>query len=188
MTGQLEQQPAELVLADGSAGMLDTARVGRMGELVVELELLRRGWMVGNFNHTTLNSAGFDLFATKGTRSVRIRVKAKRPGVDCFRWSAKADGSVFLGLDPAAEDDFVVAVSFEADGRYDVYIMPSAVVDATLRAENDLWLSSAKANGQPRKPTGMRHIYMDARNDGTPSRGFAVRWSGRRNRWGALEG
>lgn len=169
-------------LADGTAAF-DTARIGRMGELVVEFELLRRGWMVGNFNHTVLNSAGFDLFATRGVQAVRIRVKAKRPGIDCFRWSAKADGRLFAGFDPAAQDDFVAAVSFEADGRYDVYILPTAVVEGTLKAENDLWLSGAKADGSPRKPTSMRHIYVDDRNDGTPSRGFAVRWASYRNAW-----
>ena len=74
---------------------LDTQRIGRMGELVVELELLARGWMVGNFNATTMNSAGWDLFATKAGRSIKIRVKAKRPGTSCFVWSRKRNGRVF---------------------------------------------------------------------------------------------
>ena len=63
---------------------IDTQRIGRMGELVVELELLARGWLVGNFNATTMNSAGWDLFATKAGRSAKIRVKAKRPGTSSF--------------------------------------------------------------------------------------------------------
>ena len=170
-----------------SPAALDTQRIGRMGELVVELELLRRGWIVGNFNHATLNSAGWDLFATKGDRSVRIRVKAKRPGVDCFRWSAKADGSVFLGHN-GASDDFVAAVSFSADGGYEVYVLPTAIVEQTLRSENDLWLSGAKANGEARKPTTMRNIYIDDHDDGRPSRGFAIRWAGYRNNWEGLDG
>lgn len=37
--------------------------VGRMAELAVEMELLARSWTVGNFNATTKNTAGFDLFA-----------------------------------------------------------------------------------------------------------------------------
>lgn len=45
----------------------DTARTGRMGELIVEYELLRRGWITGNFNHSTMNSAGWDLLATAVT-------------------------------------------------------------------------------------------------------------------------
>ena len=73
-----------MVTVDASA--VDTQRVGRMGELVVELELLARGWLAGNFNATTGNSAGWDLFAFKGERSVKLRVKAKRPGAQVFRW------------------------------------------------------------------------------------------------------
>lgn len=187
MIDMANQSVTPLPLASGSGTVFDTARVGRMGELVVEFELLRRGWLCGNFNHTVLNSAGWDLFATWEARSVRIRVKAKRPGVDCFRWSAKADGQIFLGLDPTVDDDFVAAVSFEADGSYHVYVMPSAMVEKTLQAENTLWLSGMKANGDPRKPTSMRHIYMDERNDGTPSRGFALRWAEYREAWDILD-
>jgi len=57
---------------------IDTQRIGRMGELVVELELLARSWPVGNFNATTMNSAGWDLFATKAGRSVRITRQSRR--------------------------------------------------------------------------------------------------------------
>jgi len=57
-------EPALAEPADRSMAIFDTQRIGRMGELVVELELLKRGWIVGNFNHTVLNSAGWDLFAT----------------------------------------------------------------------------------------------------------------------------
>src|SRR5688500_1072561 len=111
---------------------LDTQRIGRMGELVVELGLLSRGWIVGNFNATTLNSAGWDLFACKGDRSVRIRVKAKRPGTMAFRWSAKADGSVLAGFTPESDDDYVAAVSFEAARNPDIYIIPSRIVEEAL--------------------------------------------------------
>jgi len=184
MTAMVE--PASLGLGDRSMAIFDTQRIGRMGELVVELELLKRGWIVGNFNHTVLNSAGWDLFATKGDRSVRLRVKAKRPGIDCFRWSAKADGSVFLGHN-GARDAFVVAVSFEDDDSYAAYVLPPPIVEQTLRMENDKWLSGMKANGEARKPTSMRHIYMDHQDDGRPSRGFATRWAGYLNAWASLE-
>ena len=47
----------------------DTQRIGRMGELMVELELIARGWHVGNFNTSVNNSAGWDLLVlAKGTR------------------------------------------------------------------------------------------------------------------------
>ena len=156
-----------------------------MGELVVELELLKRGWIVGNFNSTTMNSAGWDLFATRGTRSVKIRVKAKRPGVDCFRWSAKADGSVLVGLAETG-DDFVAAVSFEASGGYEVFIIPSDVVEHTLRFENGRWLAGSKPGGGARKPTPMRHVYLNDRSDGAPGHGFVTRWAAYRGAWDGL--
>ena len=179
-------EPIAVRLADQSYAALDTQRVGRMGELVVEFELLKRGWIVGNFNSTTMNSAGWDLFATRGTRSVKIRVKAKRPGVDCFRWSAKADGSVLIGL-ADTDDDFVAAVSFDASGQYEVFVMPSLVVERTLRNENARWIAGTKPGGGARKPTTMRHIYISDRDDGAPSHGFATRWAPYRNAWGLLE-
>lgn len=123
---------------------LDTQRIGRMGELVVELELLSRGWLVGNFNSTTANSAGWDLFATKGRRTVKIRVKAKRPGVATLRWSAKPDGRVLWGLEDGADDDYVAAVSFETSGLPDVYVLPSAAVESALTGNHARWLGGSR--------------------------------------------
>lgn len=169
----------------GEIAAFDTQRTGRMGELVVELELLRRGWITGNFNHSTMNSAGWDLFATRGDRSVRLRVKAKRPGVANFRWSAKADGSVFLGHH-GADDDFVIAVSFEADGSHVAYVVPTGIVAEALEAEHQRWLAGPKRGGGSRKDTPMRSIYIDDREDGAPSHGFATRWASYRDAWSLL--
>ena len=96
----------------------DTQRIGRVGELVVELELIARGWHFGNFNASTGNSVGWDLFAAKAGRAVKLRVKAKRPGTSCFRWSSKSDGTILLGLEKNDPSDFVTAVSFEEDGSH----------------------------------------------------------------------
>lgn len=157
-----------------------------MGELIVEYELLRRGWITGNFNHSTMNNAGWDLFATRGNRTVRIRVKAKRPGVANFRWSAKADGTVFLG-NTGADDDWVVAVSFEADGSHTAYLVPTAIVADTLEREHRRWIIGEKHGGGARKNTPMRSIYINDRDDGSPSHGFALRWSQYRDAWLLLD-
>lgn len=186
LAGGNSPEPIAVRLADQSYAALDTQRVGRMGELVVELELLKRGWIVGNFNSSTMNSAGWDLFATRGIRSVKIRVKAKRPGIDCFRWSAKPDGSVLLGL-AETDDDFVAAVSFDAVGGYEVFVMPSLVVEQTLRDENARWIAGTKPGGGLRKPTSMRHIYINDRDDGAPAHGFATRWGAYLNAWELLQ-
>jgi hypothetical protein len=185
MNDEADERVPAMRLADGSMAFFDTQRIGRMGELVVELELLKRGWVVGNFNHTVLNSAGWDLFATRGDRSVRIRVKSKRPGVECFRWSAKQDGVVFPGFTGAA-DDFVAAVSFDPDGSYQVYILPTGIVNDTLEAENASWLAGTKRDGSQRKAPSMRHIYMDDRADGRPGRGFATHWACYLDTWNLL--
>ena len=179
-----ETAPA-LIGGEKEIATFDTQRTGRMGELVVELELLRRGWIVGNFNSSTMNSAGWDLFATKGNRSVKIRVKAKRPGVINFRWSAKPDGSVFYG-DTGSEDDFVAAVSFEPNSGHVTYIVPARVVSATLAAEHAAWLGGAKANGGARKDTPMRSVYIDDRAADAPSHGFKAKWAGYAEAWDTL--
>ena len=180
------EEPIAVVLADGSYAALDTQRVGRMGELVVEFELLKRGWIVGNFNSTTMNSVGWDLFATRGNRSVKIRVKAKRPGVANFRWAAKREGTVFGGADDG-DDDFVAAVSFASDGTYCTYILPARVVEQTLAAEHLVWIGGRKADGGMRKDTPMRSIYIDDRDDGAPGHGFKKRWAVYCDAWSSLE-
>jgi hypothetical protein len=165
---------------------IDTQRIGRMGELVVELQLLARGWLVGNFNATTANSAGWDLFATRGARSVKLRVKAKRPCVDCFRWSAKPDNHIFLHLTPDGDDDFVAAVSFGEIGRPVVYVLPSRVVEDELRQNHADWLSGTKRDGGARKDTSMRHLYIDDRHDLGPAHGYHTRWAAYRDAWHVL--
>lgn len=170
-----------MVLIDPTT--IDSQRIGRMGELVVELELIARGWLVGNFNASTANAAGWDLFATKGGRSIKLRVKAKRPGTDCFRWSAKTDGSIFIGLAPDDEGDYVAAVSFGDDGKHDVYLVPTLVVDRALKQNHSQYLASAKKNGDPRKDGSQRNLHLNHRTE-TAGHGYALTWDRYKGSWG----
>lgn len=165
---------------------IDTQRIGRMGELVVELELLARGWLVGNFNATTMNSAGWDLFATKGGRSIRIRVKAKRPGTSCFVWSKKRNGRVF-DLTDGDDEDFVAAVSFEAAASPAIYVLPSHIVEDELLASAAAWLAGERRGGGQRKDTSVLRVHIDHRVD-TIGHGYAQRWADYRGGWEMLEG
>lgn len=167
---------------------LDTARVGRMGELIVELELLARGWLVGNFNATTSNSADWDLFATRGNRTVRIRVKAKGPGTSSFVWSLKKDGSVFPRLHPAADDDFVAAVSFEAGVPPVVYVLPAGRVQNDLLTAHRAWLAGKKRDGTARKETSALRLHMDEDDGRRPGHGFLRLWKPFKGDWAGLEG
>jgi len=164
---------------------LDTQRIGRMGELVVELELLARGWMVGNFNATTMNSAGWDLFATKAGRSIKIRVKAKRPGTSCFVWSRKRNGRVF-DLIESDDHDFVAAVSFEAAGPPAVYVLPAPMVESELLTSSAAWLAEAKRDGGQRKDTSVLRVHIDRRTD-APGHGYAQKWESYLHAWSDLE-
>lgn len=164
---------------------IDTQRIGRMGELVVELELLARGWLVGNFNATTMNSAGWDLFATKAGRSVRIRVKAKRPGTSCFVWSKKRNGRVF-DLTDGDDADFVAAVSFEAAGSPAIYVLPSSLVEDELLTSAAAWLAGERRGGGQRKDTSVLRVHIDHRVE-VIGHGYAQRWAGYRGAWEGLE-
>lgn len=159
--------------------------VGRMGELVVELELLSRGWLVGNFNSSLTNSAGWDLFAAKPGASVKLRVKAKRPGTECFRWSADPSGRVLHGLSNDDPSDFVAAVTFRPEGGYEAYVVPAAVVEAELAANHLAYVSAPKRDGSARKDSPQRNLYMDDR--GPIGHGYLRRWAQYRNAWDALE-
>jgi len=163
----------------------DTQRIGRMGELVVELELIARGWHVGNFNASTGNSAGWDIFAAREGRSVKIRVKAKRPGIDCFRWSGKGNRRILLNLDDNDLTDFVAAVSFEEDGTEAVYILPSIVVERALARDRIDYLAIPKRDGTPRKDTNQRNLHL---NDdmARPGHGYRVRWREYESAWASL--
>jgi hypothetical protein len=162
--------------------------VGRLGELVVEMELLARGWVTGNFNATTANAAAWDLFAAKAARSVKLRVKAKRPGVDGLQWSAKADGSIFLHLDPNDSADFVAAVDFRPAGNWDVYVLPTMIVADALSSHHSRWLSTPRRDGGVKKDTARRILQINDRSPETPGQGFRQTWSKYLNAWHLLEG
>lgn len=156
-----------------------------MGELVVELELLSRGWLVGNFNSSLTNSAGWDLFAAKPGRTAKLRVKAKRPGTECFRWSADPGGKVLHGLSTDDASDFVAAVTFHAEGGYDVYMVPAAIVEAELSENHMAYVTAPKRDGSARKDSPQRNLYMDDRD--AIGHGYLRRWVGYRNAWHTLE-
>lgn len=102
-----------------------TQITGRMGELVAELELLKRGWWVTNFNDATTNFIGWDLFASKDNKSIKIRIKAKRTGETMFRWNAKSSECILPNLRLGDSEDFVFAVSFNDNPKgYEVYTCP----------------------------------------------------------------
>lgn len=161
-------------------------QIGRMGELIVELELISRGWTVGNFNASTTNSIGWDIFAAREGQSIKLRVKAKRPSIDCFRWSAKSDGSILLGLSPSDGNDYVAAVSFEPNDTYSVYLLPSLKVEKELSNNHAAYIAQPKKDGSAKKDSNQRNLFMNSRMDRS-GHGYLVKWQKYRNAWEILK-
>ena len=60
--------------------------IGNAGEYYVMAELLKRGVVAGLMPR---NAPSFDILATRGNRTVRIRVKTKSAQYDNWRWIVK---------------------------------------------------------------------------------------------------
>ncbi|MCB9988318.1 MAG: hypothetical protein H6868_03165 [Rhodospirillales bacterium] len=165
---------------------LSAQMVGRLGELAVERELLKRGWMVGNFNANIANAAAYDLFAVKGRRRVCLRVKTTSGHM--IQYTVKSHGSAFNDLSADDDGDFVAIVLMEGEEPLAFYLVPSTVVDETLRTANEEWLQHPKKDGSPRKKTN--HRALDFKGDKTPSaphKGMGKRWEQYKDAWKILE-
>jgi hypothetical protein len=166
--------------------------IGRLGELAVEMELLKGGWSVGNYNASTKNAETFDLFASKGKRRIGIRVKAykgnrKRKG-EGVQYTAKDHGSVFNELDSQDDGDFVVIVRVCPQEPEEFYIIPTKIVDCAINDIEKKWRSHPKKDGSPRKVTTHRIIdFHGEQNERQPYRGYQKIWKEYMGDWKILE-
>ncbi len=106
--------------------------VGNAGEYFVMGELLRRECISAL---APRNAPAFDILATRGGRTVRIRVKTRSAAkADKWQWTAKADWTIFPELGEA-DDDFTVLVTLPEDTgeRPAYYVVPTVLVDDRLR-------------------------------------------------------
>jgi len=160
--------------------------VGRLGEIAVERELLKRGWKVGNFNATVANASTYDLFAVQGRRRVCLRVKTTTGSM--IQYGAKGHGSAFNDLLPNDDGDFVAIVRVRGEDVQEFYIVPAQIVDQTLQAANRDWLKHPKKDGSARKKTKHRALDFNGEQTATaPHRGMRQRWAQYRDAWHILE-
>jgi hypothetical protein len=165
---------------------LSAQMIGRLGELAVEQELLKRGWMAGNFNASLANAAAFDLFAVKDHFRVCIRVKATSGTM--VQYTAKSDGSIFRGLADVNGHDFVVIVLVEGDRAAEFYVLPTRLVSEKLIAVNTQWHKAAKKDGTPRKKTPHRALdFNGPLEPQTSGRGMRLKWADYKDAWHLLE-
>lgn len=175
-----------------SSSALSPQVIGRLGELAVEMELLKRGWNVGNYNASTKNAAAFDIFASKGRRRIGIRVKSFKGNpqrrAEGVQYSVKDHGSAFNHLDPKDDGDFVIIVRICSGEPEEFYILPTKIVDKALSEINKKWHQHLKRDGTKRKVTNHRIIdFVGEKTERAPYRGFQKIWQKHFNAWDLLE-
>lgn len=143
--------------------------VGNAGEHFVMAELLRRECVAAL---APRNAPAFDILATRGGRTVRIRVKTRSAAkADKWQWTTKADGTVFRELGQA--EDFTVLVTLPEDPRERpaYHVVPTVAVDARLR-----WRQAEfeKRGGSPEN----RHRCLILREDAEWLAGCEDAWDG----------
>lgn len=129
--------------------------IGNAGEYYVVAELLKRGIIA---SLAPRNAPGFDVLATRGRLTTRIRVKTKSEQYDIWQWTAKPDGTIFRDLFDVS--DYTVLVNLTAK-TYDLqfFVVPTALVHQWLVSRFERWLTAPGKKGRPHSPTNKkRHL------------------------------
>jgi len=134
--------------------------IGNAGEYCVVAELLKRGIVA---SLAPRNAPGFDVLATKGRFTTRIRVKTKSEQYGIWQWSAKPDGTIFRDL--LDSSDFTVLVNLTrrtCDLQF--FVLPTRIVHEWLVTGHENWLKAPGKNGRPHNPSNRkRHLVYKER-------------------------
>ena len=148
--------------------------IGNAGEYYVVAELLKRGIIAAL---APRNAPAFDVLATKGHYTARIRVKTKSEQFDSWRWSAKPDGTIFRDLHDAS--DFTVLVNLTRETKdLAFFIVPTRLVHQWLVTRFTAWVNKPGKNGRPHNPAN--------RIRGLSYRGHAELLESHRDAWNLL--
>ncbi|MGD9549298.1 MAG: hypothetical protein AB7V45_17380 [Candidatus Krumholzibacteriia bacterium] len=129
--------------------------IGNAGEFYVVAELLKRGVVAAL---APRNAPGFDILATKGGATARIRVKTKSAEYTDWQWMAKKDGSIFRDLTDGG--DFTVLVNLTQETKdLTFFVLPTILLNQWLMADFEAWVQKPGRNGQPHDPANKkRHL------------------------------
>jgi hypothetical protein len=130
--------------------------IGNSGEYFVVAELLMRGVVAAL---APRNAPGFDVLATKGEQTVRIRVKTRSEAFDIWQWNAKKDGTIFP-FQTERGSDFTVLVNLsKVRSQLAFWIVPTNSLDGWLKQDFAEWLATPGAKGQQRnEKSSKRHL------------------------------
>ena len=163
--------------------------LARLGELAVEAELVKQGWLVGNFNASIRNAAMYDIFAVKGRHKATLRVKAFRLNeklVGSVLYSTKKDGEIFLGLDERNKSDISVLAGIKDGNPKFFYVVPTLLIDKQIKEHHSAWMATPRRDGSKHKDSTLRQIIFDDNTDRI-SRGYKVKWKSYKNNWELLK-
>ena len=126
--------------------------IGNAGEYYVVAELLKRGIIAAL---APRNAPSFDILATRGNRTVRIRVKTKSQEYPIWQYSVKKDGSIFHHF--SKDGDFTVLVDLAIETKdLKFYIMPTCKIDEWLRKDFKEWIEAPGKNNRPHASTNKK--------------------------------
>lgn len=129
--------------------------IGNAGEFYVAAELLKRGVIAAL---APRNAPAFDILATRGLKTVRVRVKTKSAEYTDWQWVVKKDGAIFRDL--ASKNDFTVLVDLTRETKdLSFFVVPTSVLNRWLVADFEQWVSTPGKNGRPHDPSNKkRHL------------------------------
>ena len=146
--------------------------IGNAGEHYVMAELLKRGIIAAL---TPRNVPGFDILATRGDQTVRIRVKTKSEDYDGWQWNAKEDGSIFKNM--GKQNDFTVMVNLARDIRdLKFYIVQTVMLDRWLKRDFKRWVKTPGAKGQQRAKDNKKRVLYFSRYKTRLGEDWEVLW------------
>lgn len=134
------------------------ALIGNAGEYYVVAELLKRGIVAAL---APRNAPSFDILATRGKSTVRIRVKTKSQEYQIWQYSVKKDDSIFRDL--SKDEDFTVLVDLAMVTKdLKFYIVPTYRIDVWLKKDFKEWVRTPGKNNRPHNPANKkRHLSQE---------------------------
>lgn len=129
--------------------------IGNAGEFYVAAELLKRGVVAAL---APRNAPAFDILATRGTKTVRVRVKTKSAEYTDWQWVVKKDGEIFRDL--GKKDDFTVLVNLTPETKdLKFFVVPTFRLNGWLVGDFEKWVRTPGKNGRPHDPANKkRHL------------------------------
>ncbi len=160
-------------MAKGRVKAGEGSLVGNAGEYYVVAELLKRGIIAAL---APRNAPAFDILATKGDRTTRVRVKTKSSEYDEWQWQTKKDGTIFRDLH--AKDDHIVLVNLTpAHRQMAFFVLPTAKIDEMLKARFDRWAKAPGKNGRKHDATTKKRTLSYKESEAT-LKPFLDEWDG----------